>query len=66
MKEKLFNWIIDIIQSCTDDFHFEAVDKLIELYFEKTKDADLDNQLKLKRAEKWNEIHSIVAPHLNK
>lgn len=65
MRDK-FNWIMNIIESCTDDFHFEAVDKLIELYFEKTKDKDLDFQLKMKRAEKWNQIHSIIAPHLNK
>ena len=37
---KLNEWIENIIQSCTDDFHFEAIDKLIELYHERTKNED--------------------------
>lgn len=65
MRE-LFDWICTIIKSCTDEFHFEAVDKLIELFLEKTKDKELAEQLKLQRAIKWNEIHGIVKPELNK
>ena len=63
---KLNEWIANIIESCTDDFHFEAIDKLIELYQEKTKDEDLTSDLKMLRAKKWNEIHAIVKPELNK
>ena len=63
---KLNEWIENIIQSCTDDFHFEAIDKLIELYHERTKNEDLTSDLKMLRAKKWNEIHAIVNPELNK
>jgi len=63
---KLNEWIANIIESCTDDFHFEAIDKLIELYQEKTKDEDFTSDLKMLRAKKWNEIHAIVKPELNK
>jgi hypothetical protein len=30
--EKYFNWISGIIDSCTDTFHFEALDNLIEFH----------------------------------
>ena len=63
---KLNEWISNIILSCTDDFHFEAIDKLIELYHEKSKDEELTNELKMLRAKKWNDIHAIVKPELNK
>lgn len=64
--KQLFDWISVIIASCTDDFHFEAVDKLVELFYERTKDENLTSELRLKRALKWNEIHGIVKPELNK
>lgn len=63
---QLFDWISVIISSCTDDFHFEAVDKLIDLFYERTKDEKITTELRLKRALKWNEIHAIVKPELNK
>lgn len=62
----LFDWISVIISSCTDDFHFEAVDKLIELYYERTKDDEHTTELKHQRSLKWNDIHGIVKPELNK
>jgi len=62
----LFVWISDIIDSCTDDFHFEAIDRLIDLFDERTDDKDITSELKLLRAKKWNEIHGIVKPELNK
>lgn len=58
--QQTVQWISTIIDSCTDDFHFEAVDKLIELYYEKDKTPEPNDQLKLKRAKKWNEIHAIL------
>jgi len=63
---ELFNWLSAIIDSCTDDFHFEAIDKLIELYSEKVKDQDLVTDLKNLRSKKWNDIHGIVKPELNR
>lgn len=62
----LFYWVKDIIESCTDDFHFEAIDKLIDLFDEKTKEKDLTIELRLLRSKKWNDIHGIVKPELNK
>lgn len=59
-------WISKIIDSCTDDFQFEAVDKLIELYFERFKNKEEQLELSLLRAKKWNEIHLIIEPNLNK
>lgn len=60
MKEQLFNWISKIIETCTHDFHFEAVDNLIELFYEREKDEKLKTELQLLRRSKWNEIHFIL------
>jgi hypothetical protein len=60
------DWILKIIDSCTDDFQFEAVDKLIDLYYEKYKNEEDFLELSLSRAKKWNDIHLIIQPNLNK
>ena len=60
------DWILKIIDSCTDDFQFEAVDKLIDLYYEKYKNEEDFLELSLFRAKKWNDIHLIIKPNLNK
>jgi hypothetical protein len=60
------DWILKIIDSCTDDFQFEAVDKLIDLYYEKYKNEEDFLELSLARANKWNDIHLIIEPNLNK
>jgi hypothetical protein len=60
------DWILKIIDSCTDDFQFEAVDKLIDLYYEKYKNEEDFLELSLARAKKWNDIHLIIEPNLNK
>ena len=59
-KTVLYNWLLKIIETCNNDFHFEAVDKLIELFYEKEKDESLTDSLKLARLDKWNEIHHIL------
>jgi len=59
-NNKIYEWIVNIINSCRDDFHFEAVDNLIELFLEREKDEDLYLQLKGLRKNKWNEIHYIL------
>ena len=59
-NNKIYEWIVNIIKSCRDDFHFEAVDNLIELFLEREKDEDLYLQLKGLRKNKWNEIHYIL------
>jgi hypothetical protein len=63
---EIFNWIAAIINSCTDDFHFEAVDKLIEIFDAKFNNEELSLDLKTLRAVKWNDIHGIIEPTLNK
>lgn len=60
MENKIYNWIVNIIDSCRDDFHFEAVDKLIELFLEKEKNEELYLNLKALRISKWNDIHLIL------
>jgi hypothetical protein len=47
MKQQKFNWICKIIESCIDAFHFECVDKLIELFHEQEKDEEFTSELKL-------------------
>ena len=56
----LANWIIQIIDSCNNDFHFDAVDRLIELFYEREKNEDLKIELMLLKQKKWNEIHNIL------
>lgn len=55
-----FEWIERIIESCYNDFHIEAVDKLIELYFQRTKNEKNYNYLQIMRWVKYNEIHFIL------
>lgn len=60
------DWITKIIDSCTDDFQFEAVDKLIDLHYGKFNNEDEHIDLQLHRSKRWNEIHAIIEPNLNK
>ena len=53
-------WIAKIIDTCNNDFHFEAIDNLIEIHFKNFKNAKLKLELELLRAKKWNEIHVIL------
>ena len=55
-----FIWITKIIETCNNDFHFMAVDKLIELYYESEKDDFLRDDLIIASNNKWNEIHNIL------
>jgi hypothetical protein len=55
-----FIWIKKIIETCTNDFHFMAVDKLIELFYELDKDDSLKEELIATRNKKWNKIHFIL------
>jgi len=59
-KQNIYNWITRIIETCNNDFHFESVDKLIELFYEKFLDGELRTDLQIKRQYKWDEIHSIL------
>jgi hypothetical protein len=56
----MFLWVAKIIDTCNNDFHFEAIDNLIEIHFKNFKDKKLKLDLELLRAQKWNEIHVIL------
>lgn len=60
MSRDKFDWICRIIETCTNDFHFQAVDKLIDLFYEIEKDESQTHELKVFRNNKWNEIHHIL------
>lgn len=53
----VYEWIKKIIDTCNNNFHFEAVDKLIELYFDRFGDEQKKSELEILRSNKWNEIH---------
>jgi hypothetical protein len=52
-----FDWIVRIIETCKNDFHFESVDNLIELYYKKTKNEDKYIDLQLIRIQKYKIVH---------
>ena len=57
-----YNWISNIIQSCTNSFHFQAVDKLIELFEARYNNIDstTTTDLKQKRQNQFNDCHFIL------
>lgn len=57
---KAYDWISRIIETCNNDFHFTAVDALIELYFHQVQDEQKYLELKIMRQDKWNDIHCIL------
>jgi hypothetical protein len=59
-KNNIYDWIAKIIETCNNGFHFESVDKLIDLFDSRFSDLELSNDLKFKRIRKWNEIHNIL------
>ena len=59
-KQHAYNWIQNIIDSAAHDFHFEGVDRLIELFEAKYNDAALTICLLEQRQIHWNNIHSII------
>lgn len=56
-----FNWILNIIKSCNNDFHFDCVDTMITLFIAKHKEEALAAELTMQRIHKWNLIHSILS-----
>jgi len=59
--EQDFEWVIAIIRSGNNDFHFEVIDNLIMLFITKypnEKEAELS--LIASRWETWNKIHVIL------
>ena len=31
--DEVFDWIVRIVETCQNDFHFDCADKLIELFY---------------------------------
>jgi len=58
--ENIYDWIVRIIDTCNSDFHFEAVDRLIDLFYEKYQDEKIKIKLEHLRVIKWKEIHTIL------
>jgi hypothetical protein len=58
--QETFEWISRIIETSNNDFHFEAIDKLIDLHFMNFQDEELKEKLIEKKINKWNEIHLIL------
>jgi hypothetical protein len=56
-NDTTFDWIVRIIDTCNNDFHFESVDNLIELYYKKTKNEDKYIDLQLIRITKYKLVH---------
>jgi len=52
-----FDWIVRIIDTCNNDFHFESVNNLIELYYLKTGNEDKYIDLQLIRIQKYKLVH---------
>lgn len=59
-KQTIFEWIVKVIATCNNDFHFEGVDRLIELFNERYSDPLLTTELNLLKKQRWNEIHTIL------
>ena len=59
-KDTIYDWVAKIISTCTHDFHFEAVDRLLELYYEREKDDVKLTELRMLKKIKWDEIHGIL------
>lgn len=60
MNREIFDWVAKIIDTCTNDFHFSAIDKLIELFYEVEKNESQKDELNILREQKWNKIHGIL------
>lgn len=59
-KDFIFDWISKIIESSNNTFHFEAVDRLIDLFYEKFQDDKAKTELYVYRQTKWESIHDIL------
>ena len=58
--DTVYDWIVRIIDTCNNDFHFESVDNLIELYYKKTYNEDGYIDLQLLRWQKYKDVHTIL------
>ncbi|MFY8160843.1 MAG: hypothetical protein ACOVNU_05895 [Candidatus Kapaibacteriota bacterium] len=59
-QTEAYDWICRIIDTCTHQFHFDAIDRLVTLYSEIYKDDESIYSLKMIAAQKYNAIHNIL------
>jgi hypothetical protein len=59
-QTEAYEWICRIIDTCNHQFHFDAVDRLVTLYYEFYKDYESTKSLKMIAAQKYNAIHNIL------
>jgi hypothetical protein len=59
--DSIYDWVARIIATSNNSFHFDAVDKLIDLYFERERDEAKYIELKLLKKHRWDEIHNIIS-----
>jgi len=58
--QESFEWIAKIIMTCSNDFHFQAIDNLIDIQYKIFKNETHKSDLEHLRVTKWNEIHVIL------
>ena len=58
--QQAYVWIQNIIDSSNNDFHFDGVDKIIDLFHTKYNNSPLTICLQEQRQAHWNTIHSIL------
>lgn len=61
-KQKAYDWILRIIESCTDTFHFDAALELIRLFEEQfnEKGGTMSYELRKAKSEKFLKVHNIL------
>lgn len=60
-NDSIYEWVARIIATSNNSFHFDAVDKLIDLYYERERDEAKHTELKLLKKHRWDEIHNILS-----
>ncbi len=60
-KALAFEWVLQIVESCHEPFHFTGADTLIDLFqkSEYTSPERVD-KLRAARAKRWNFLHGIL------
>ena len=61
-----FEWISNIISTSTTDFHFEATEKLIDMYYETDKDEAKTHELRVLLINQYNSIFERIVKAIHK
>jgi hypothetical protein len=59
-QDTAYDWVARIIATSNNSFHFDAVDRLIDLYYEREKDEVKQTELKMLKKIRWDDIHTIL------